>query len=89
MLACFFSLFVSLNPLAGYDGSEVLAEWLGVPGLHRRALSYCWARLRGRPHPRIPPRQSGLFWGYGLAVFLYNLAIVVLLSILLLRWLLP
>jgi len=37
---------VGLNPVAGYDGSEALSEWLGVPDLHRRALGYCWNRLR-------------------------------------------
>ena len=39
---------VGLNPVAGYDGSEALGEWLAVPGLHRRALGYWWDRLRGR-----------------------------------------
>ena len=68
-----------LVPVAGYDGSEALGEWLGVPNLHRRALSYCWARLRGRPVAG-PAGHSRLFIWYGLGFVVYNIAMIGLLA---------
>lgn len=85
MLASFVSAWVSLNPVGGYDGSEVLSEWLEVPNLHRQALSYTWARLRGRAQPNPPLRERKIFWGYSAGVLFYNLAVVALVLFLLLR----
>ena len=64
-----------LIPVAGYDGSEALGEWLGVPNLHRRALTYCWARLRRRPVP-APAGHERLFVWYGVGFVLYNLVVI-------------
>lgn len=88
MLAAYYSTLVSLNPLAGYDGTEVLAEWLGRPGLHQRALTYCWGRLRGQRVPQAPTREHTLYWAYGLAVALFNVALIALLLVVLGHWLL-
>jgi putative peptide zinc metalloprotease protein len=85
MLASFLGVWVSLNPVGGYDGSEVLSEWLEVPDLHRRALNYGWAKLRGRPQPSPPPRVGRIFWGYSLGVLVYNLAVLALVLVLLIR----
>jgi putative peptide zinc metalloprotease protein len=69
---------VGLNPVAGYDGSEALAEWLAVPGLHRRALGYWWGRLRRRPGS-APAGRERLFVWYGAGFAVYNLAVIVVL----------
>ena len=68
-----------LVPVAGYDGSEALGEWLGVSSLHRRALSYCWARLRRRPAPN-PAGRGRLFVWYGLGFVVYNIAMIGILA---------
>ncbi|MBN1483603.1 MAG: hypothetical protein JXA37_02680 [Chloroflexia bacterium] len=81
MTAAYWSAFVSLNPLSGYDGAAVLAELLEVPQLHRCALQYSWARLRGRPLPQVSPRERTLFARYTLAVILYHLTVLLLLGI--------
>jgi len=65
---------VGLNPVAGYDGSEALSEWLGVPDLHRRALGYCWNRLRGWGQPTPP--EVRLFRWYGPGSLVYNAAVL-------------
>ena len=66
---------IGLNPVAGYDGSEALAERLAVPNLHRRALGHWLNRLRGRPDP-VPTVQRRLFLWYGLGFVTYNLVAI-------------
>ncbi len=81
LLAGLLTTLVSLNPVAGYDGSEVLAEWLQVPDLHRRALRYGWTRLRGRP-PAVPARERAVLGWYSVAFLLYNVGVVALIVVL-------
>jgi len=74
---------VGLNPVAGYDGSEALAERLAVPGLHRRALGYWWDRLRGRAGS-VPAGHERLFVWYGVGFVVYNVAVIAILAVLIL-----
>jgi putative peptide zinc metalloprotease protein len=80
MLAGVLTTLIGLNPVAGYDGSEVLAEWLELPDLHRRALAYGWGLLRGRP-PQASPRERRVLGRYGLAFLLYNVLVVALILV--------
>ncbi len=85
LIAGAVALVTSLNaltglvPVAGYDSSEALGEWQGVPNLHRRALTYCWARLRRRP-VAAPDGHARLFVWYGLGFVVYNLAMIAILA---------
>jgi putative peptide zinc metalloprotease protein len=80
---------VALCPVAGYDGSEALAEWLGVPDLHRRAL----AALRGRRPasedtlPAVDADRRRLLAAYGVGFLAYNVAAAALVVALLYVWL--
>lgn len=80
-LAASINALTGLVPVAGYDGSEALGEWLGVPGLHRRALAYGWARLRRRP---VAADRARLFIWYGLGFIVYNTAVIGILAALVL-----
>jgi len=78
MLVTWYSLLVGLVPVAGYDGSEVLAEWLQVPGLHRRALGL----LAGRPaETAAAPRERRILRGYAAGFVAYNLAVLALIAL--------
>jgi len=83
-LVASINALTGLVPVAGYDGSEALGEWLGVPGLHRRALAYGWARLRRRPVP-APGGRARLFIWYSLGFVVYNLAMIGIVAALILR----
>ncbi len=82
MLASFLSVWVNLNPVGGYDGSELLADLLGIPDLHRRALGYLWGRLRGRP-VSVPPRERRLLGLYSGTFLWYHGVVVALIGTLL------
>lgn len=85
LVASLLSLWVGINPVSGYDGTEVVSEWLRLPHLHRRALRYCWAALRRRPLPRVSPRERRIFCIYAISALLYNVAVVALIVALLLK----
>jgi putative peptide zinc metalloprotease protein len=76
MLVIWYSLLVGLIPVAGYDGSEVLAEWLRMPNLHRRALGL----FRGdrTQLAAAPPRERRILWGYAAGFLVYNMAVMAL-----------
>jgi putative peptide zinc metalloprotease protein len=79
MLAIWYSLLVGLVPVAGYDGSEVLGEWLRVPNLHRRALGLFGA---GRTElAGAAPRERRILQGYAAGFVAYNLAVVTLIAL--------
>lgn len=88
LLAGLWSLVVGLCPVAGYDGSEVLAEVLGLPDLHRRALHYLWTRLRRRP-AALSARERRIFRVYVGVFLFYNIAMLVLIALLLWQALRP
>ncbi len=78
LLSGLFSLAGALSPVAGYDGSEVLAEWLQLPDLHRRALTY-WRRRLRRAATANSRREERVFQWYGGAFLLYNIVMAGLL----------
>lgn len=79
LLLALYSTLAGLVPVAGYDGSEILAEWLGRPGLHRQALGYVGERLRRRP-PALPAPTRRIYLAYAAAALLYNAAMLVLVA---------
>ncbi len=83
LLLALYSALVGLVPVAGYDGSEILAEWLGRPGLHRESLAYAAAWLRGRA-PALPSAARRVYLAYAAAALLYNAAMLALVATLLL-----
>lgn len=80
MLVTWYSLLVGLVPVAGYDGTEVLAEWLEVPDLHRRALGLFRA---GRAElAAADPRERRILRGYAAGFVVYNVLLVALVALL-------
>jgi putative peptide zinc metalloprotease protein len=53
--AWYLNALFNLNPFLALDGYYLLMDWLEIPNLRGRGLSWVSARLRGRP-----PRWSGL-----------------------------
>jgi putative peptide zinc metalloprotease protein len=76
MLVIWYSLLVGLIPVTGYDGSEVLAEGLRIPDLHRRALGL----FRGdrAQLAAAPPRERRILWGYAVGFLVYNVVVMAL-----------
>ena len=52
---CYLNALFHLNPFLALDGYYLLMDWLEIPDLRARALSWVSGRLRGRP-----PRWSAL-----------------------------
>ena len=50
---CYLNVLISLCPLLPLDGAHLLTDWLEIPHLRSRGLSFLAGRLRGRP-PRWP-----------------------------------
>ncbi|HEU4349610.1 MAG TPA: cyclic nucleotide-binding protein [Actinoplanes sp.] len=53
--AWYLNVLFNLNPFLALDGYYLLMDWLEIPNLRARGLSWVSGRLRGRP-----PRWSGL-----------------------------
>jgi putative peptide zinc metalloprotease protein len=53
--AWYLNALFNLNPFLALDGYYLLMDWLEIPNLRARGLSWVGGRLRGRP-----PRWSGL-----------------------------
>jgi len=79
------SCVFSLNPILKFDGYWIVADALGVTNLQRqpaRIVRHVWARLRGRPTPRLPwrPFATVMLAGYSALTigfwlwFLYRVA---------------
>jgi multidrug resistance efflux pump len=73
--ACGLQTLFNFNPLIKLDGYYLLSDWLEVPNLQQRALSYVkgWLRrlLWGATRPDGEPRGR-LLLGYGLISFGYS-----------------
>jgi multidrug efflux pump subunit AcrA (membrane-fusion protein) len=73
--ACGLQTLFNFNPLMKLDGYYLLSDWLGIPNLQQRALSYVkgWLRrlLWGAARPADEPRGR-LLLAYGLVSFLYS-----------------
>src|SRR4029453_2729998 len=53
--AWYINVLFNLNPFIALDGYYLLMDWLEIPNLRARGLSWVSSRLRGRP-----PRWSSL-----------------------------
>jgi putative peptide zinc metalloprotease protein len=73
--AWYLNALFNLNPFLALDGYYLLMDWLEIPNLRARGLSWVGGRLRGRP-----PRWSGLD-REGRLVALYGVLAVLWLAI--------
>ena len=73
--AWYLNVLFNLNPFLTLDGYYLLMDWLEIPNLRARGLSWVSSRLRGRP-----PRWSGLD-REGRIVALYGVLAVLWLAI--------
>jgi len=64
-LAAYVGAFYNLNPFLDRDGYHMLVDWLGEPGLRRRARERLNRRLAGGPGPA--PESSRALAIYGIA----------------------
>src|SRR6266511_1821596 len=73
--AWYLNALFNLNPFLALDGYYLLMDWLEIPNLRARGLSWVSGRLRGRP-----PRWSGLD-REGRLIALYGILAVLWLAI--------
>ena len=83
------TVFFNANPLLRFDGYYMLSDWLEIPNLKRRANGYlgyvCERYLFGGQPGRPAATRGERAWlvGYGIASFLYRVAVVAVLFVLL------
>jgi putative peptide zinc metalloprotease protein len=68
----YLNAFFNLSPILPLDGHFLLMDWLEIPQLRARALSWVGGRLRGRP-PRwsVLDREGRLIGLYGILCVLW------------------
>ncbi|MFI6077033.1 cyclic nucleotide-binding protein [Actinoplanes sp. NPDC051343] len=77
----YLNAFLHLSPLLPLDGHYLLSDWLEIPQLRGRALSWIGGRLRGRP-PRwsVLDREGRIIGLYGMLAVLW-LAVAAILAV--------
>ena len=65
--AAYVGAFSNLNPLLDRDGYHMLVDWLGEPGLRKRARERTSQRLSGRGRARTSPARMLIYALAGLA----------------------
>jgi putative peptide zinc metalloprotease protein len=70
-LSCYWMVAVNLNPLLEFDGYYVLSDWLDIPNLRRRAMTWLGHDLVPALRTRTGFKGHGLDLAYGLASVLY------------------
>jgi putative peptide zinc metalloprotease protein len=81
-LAAYVGAFYNLNPFLDRDGYHMLVDWLGEPGLRRRARERLARRLAGKPVPGEPARGLAIYsvaslgWMFAAAGFVIILTLV-------------
>ena len=78
--AAYVGAFSNLNPLLDRDGYHMLVDWLGEPGLRRRARSHLAAVLSGRGKAADEPRALLVYAVAGVAWTLAAVAFVIVMS---------
>jgi putative peptide zinc metalloprotease protein len=78
--AAYVGAFSNLNPLLDRDGYHMLVDWLGEPGLRRRARAHLAAVLSGRGRASDEPRALLVYAIAGLAWTLAAVAFVIVMS---------
>jgi len=81
-LAAYVGAFYNLNPFLDRDGYHMLVDWLGEPGLRRRARERLARRLAGKPVPDEPTRGLTIYGVASLGWMLAAAGFVILLSVL-------
>ncbi len=67
-------VYININPLMELDGYFALMDWLEIPGLRRKALTYVRRRVLRRPQPgQITKRERRIFEWYAVLTPLYIL----------------
>jgi putative peptide zinc metalloprotease protein len=78
--AAYVGALSNLNPLLDRDGYHMLVDWLGEPGLRRRARAHLAAVLSGRGRTSDEPRALLVYALAGLAWTLAAVAFVIVMS---------
>ena len=82
MITSLWGLLFNLNPLIKLDGYYILNDWLDIPNLRRKAMTYVKRRVRslvGYPIDAIralTQRQRRIYISYGLMASIYSLALI-------------
>lgn len=63
---------LNLNPLMELDGYYMLMDWLDIPNLRGKALTFIGAVLWRAPRPHTMPRLRRIYAGYGTLALLYT-----------------
>jgi putative peptide zinc metalloprotease protein len=77
-LASYWMVAVNLNPLLEFDGYYVLSDWLDIPNLRRRAMTWLGHDLVPALRTRTGFKGHALELTYGLASVLYIVAMAVM-----------
>jgi putative peptide zinc metalloprotease protein len=78
--AAYVGALSNLNPLLDRDGYHMLVDWLGEPGLRRRARAHLAAVLSGRGRASDEPRALLVYAVAGLAWTVAAVAFVIVMS---------
>jgi putative peptide zinc metalloprotease protein len=78
--AAYVGALSNLNPLLDRDGYHMLVDWLGEPGLRRRARAHLAAVLSGRGRTSDEPRALLVYAVAGLAWTVAAVAFVIVMS---------
>jgi putative peptide zinc metalloprotease protein len=78
--AAYVGAFSNLNPLLDRDGYHMLVDWLGEPGLRKRARAHLAAVLSGRGRAADEPRALLIYAVAGLAWTLAAVAFVIVMT---------
>ena len=78
--AAYVGAFSNLNPLLDRDGYHMLVDWLGEPGLRKRARSHLAAVISGRGRTADEPRALLIYAVAGLAWTVAAVAFVIVMS---------
>ena len=80
---CGIQTFLNFNPLIRLDGYYILSDFLEVPNLRPKAISFVKNRIRGlltgksfREHEGLSAREKKLFFFYGTASTLFTCVLV-------------
>ncbi|HEX2909300.1 MAG TPA: FHA domain-containing protein [Chloroflexia bacterium] len=58
-------VYLNINPLMELDGYYALADWLEIPGLRRKSLTYVRRKLLKRSGMRqVSPREHRIYWWF-------------------------
>jgi putative peptide zinc metalloprotease protein len=78
--AAYVGAFSNLNPLLDRDGYHMLVDWLGEPGLRKRARAHLAAVLSGRGKASDEPRALLIYAVAGVAWTVAAVAFVIVMS---------